>query len=277
MRNNHNENIPDESKIQQLLSGFKPQPSHRYIARMTTAPWQTQDYSRSSSQAKNWVLQLKPAWILASIIFVLALLTLAFIPSIRVAADQFIHFFLPAASDRLEVQVTPANPLDSLDFLNPSNFPLSISAVQQLAGFTVKEIPTSPGAPSFQGARYDPAFNAVILLYKKGEDYTLLLTQRPLGNSQDVFSIGSNAHVEFVNVGNVQGEYVVGGWNAISTETPSANPTPSGTLHISAAWDDSLPQFTLRWQESGFVYELRSNGEYSPSQSQLISWANGLK
>ena len=165
----------------------------------------------------------------------------------------------------------------SFDFLNPANFPLSVANVQQQAGFSVKEIPSSPVAPSFIGARYDPAFNAVMLLYKKNEDYTLLLTQRPLGNSQDVFSIGSNAHVEFVNVGNVQGEYVIGGWNAVSTVTPSNIPTSSGSVQINAVWDDNLPQFTLRWQISGIAYELRSNGENSPSQSQLISWANELK
>ncbi len=277
MRNYSDKSIPDESKIEQMLGGFKPQFSHRYYARMSTAPWQTQDHSKSSSHAKNWALQLKPAWILASVILALALLTLTFIPSVRVAADQFIHFFLPAASNQLEVQVTPSNTPYSFDFLNPSNFPLSVANVQQKAGFSVKEIPSSPGAPSFIGARYDPAFNTVMLLYKKGEDYTLLLTQRPLGNSQDVFSIGSNAHVEFVNVGNVQGEYVIGGWIAISTETPSDIPTSSGSVHINAVWDDNLPQFTLRWQESGAAYELRSNGENSPSQSQLISWANELK
>jgi hypothetical protein len=206
----------------------------------------------------------------------IAFLILAVIPSVRVAADQIIHFFLPAASNQLEVQIMPANPLVSMDFSNPSNFPHSINDIQQQAGFGVKRIPTLPKELSLIGARYDPSYNAVSILYK-ARDYFLILTQRPLGNSQDVFSIGPNAHVEFVKIGNVQGEYVVGGWNAVSTQQTPATETPSGTLHLSAVWDDSLPQYTLRWQQAGYAYELLSNGISSPSQSQLISWANELK
>jgi hypothetical protein len=142
---------------------------------------------------------------------------------------------------------------DYLDFSNPSNFPLSIAQARQLAGFIVKQIPSSTYAPIFIGARFDTKLNAVILLYK-GEDYILLLTQRLLGNSHDVFSIGSNANVQFVNVGDVQAEYVVGGWKAASTQTPMSTLTPPGLVHISAVWENSLPQYTLRWQVAGFVY-----------------------
>lgn len=276
MQNHPNDNHPDELKIEQLLSAFKPQPTPRLNARMSSAPWFTQDHSRSGTEAKTWTHRMTPTLAIAVIILVLVIITLGFIPSVRVAADQFIHFFLPAASDRLEVQVTPANPLVTLDFSNPSNFPLNIREVQQQAGFLVKEIPFSTAAPAFIGARYEPELNAALLLYQ-GKNYTLLLTQRPLGNSQDVFSIGSNAHVEFVKVGDIQAEYVVGGWTAVSTQTPSGTPSSSGGVHISAVWDDTLPQATLRWQEAGYAYELRTNGVNMPSQSQLINLSNELK
>jgi hypothetical protein len=276
MQNNPNNNIPDEDKIEQLLSGFKPQPTPRLNTRMSSAPWQIRDTSQPSTITKKWSLRWKPAWVLVTLIIALAFLILSFIPSVRATADQIIHFFLPSSSDRLEVQVTPVNSLDSMDFSNPSNFPLNVITAQQQAGFVVKEIPSSPTAPTFIGARFDPSYNAIILLYK-GEGYDLLFTQRPLRNSQDVFSIGSDAHVEFVNIGDVQAEYVVGGWNAVSTQVPAGNPSPSGAVHIIAVWDNSLPQSTLRWQKSGFAYELRCNGENSLSQQQLISLANGLK
>ena len=47
--------------------------------------------------------------------------------------------------------------------------------------------------------------------------------------------------------------------------------------NISAVWDAQLPQYTLRWQENGFIYELRTLREGSPSQSDLIAYAIGLK
>jgi hypothetical protein len=276
MRNNLKKHIPDELKIEQLLGGFKPQPSTRYYERMSSAPWFYQDQAFRSIENKKSFPYLKTVLAFATIIIVLGVLSLSFIPSIRAAADQFIHFFLPATSDQLNVQITPGNPLEILDFTNPSNFTLTKDEAQRQAGFMVKQIPASPTVPSYIGARFIPEFNAVFLLYQ-GTEYTLLVTQRPLGTSQDVLSIGSNAKVEFVNVGNVQGEYVVGGWKAVSTQAPSASLTQTGTMQINAVWDDQLPQFTLRWQESGFTYELRSNGENSPSLSQLISWANELK
>ncbi len=276
MQNNPDESLPDDVKIEQLLSAFKPKPMKRLNARMISAPWQMQNRTRPSYETKNWLLRWKSAWVLAAFILVLAFLILVFIPSIRVAADQIIHFFLPAASNRLDVQITPANQLDSMDFSNPSNYPLNINDVQQQAGFVVKGILSLPEGLSFVGARYDHSYNAVTLLYQ-ASDYFLILTQRPLGNSQDVFSIGPNAHVEFVNIGGVQGEYVVGGWNAVSTQQPTGLETPPGTVHLNAVWDDSLPQFTLRWHLAGYAYELRSTGINSPSQSQLITWANELK
>jgi hypothetical protein len=276
MQNDPHQDTPDEQKIELLLGCFKSQPSPRFYARMRNAPWQKEHLSLASREYRTWRLGFKSAWGFAALILVLAILVLAIFPSVRVAASQIIHFFLPAASDQLEVQVTLTNPNDLLDFSNPSNFLFTVDDVQQRAGFNVKQIPSSLGAPPFIGARYDSSYNAVTILYK-GEDYILLLTQRPLGNSEDVFSVGSSAKVEFVNIGDVQGEFVMGGWNAVSTEPVPGTSTSPGTVQINAVWDDSLPQSTLRWQESGFAYELRSSGVNRASQSQLLSWANGLK
>ena len=39
-----------------------------------------------------------------------------------------------------------------------------------------------------------------------------------LGIGEDVFSIGANAMVKLVNIGDIQGEFVVGGWKAVSTQ-----------------------------------------------------------
>ena len=276
MQNYPYQDAPDEQRIEALLSDFKPQPSPRFYDRMRTAPWQEQPQSQASRKIREWRLARKSAWIVITGFFVLVFFIYAVFPSVRVAASQIIHFFLPASSDQLDVQVTLSNPNDLLDFSNPANFPLTMDALRQQVGFKVKQIPSSLGAPPFIGARYDPVYNAVTLLYQ-AEDYNLLLTQRPLRNSQDVSSVGANAHVEFVPIGSSQGEFVVGGWKAVSSQPGTAIPASPAVVQINAVWDDNLPQSTLRWQESGYSYELRSSGENRPSQSQLISWANELK
>ncbi len=276
MENTPQQNTPDELKIKELLSSFKPHPSQRFYRMMGTAPWQQQDLSQTLKDTRQWKLSLKSAWGFATMLLVGAVIILAVFPSARVAASQIIHFFLPSATDEIDVNVTVANPNDMLDFANPSNFKLTIYDVQQKAGFVVRQIPSSLDAPPLIGARYNPGYNAVTLLYK-AEDYILLLTQRQLGNSQDVFSIGANAHVELVNLEFVQAEYVMGGWKAVSTQPVSGTQAAQSMLQIRAIWDNNLPQSTLRWQDSGFAYELRINGNNGPSRSELITWANGLK
>jgi hypothetical protein len=276
MQNDPEQDAPDEHKIEVLLSGFKPQPSPRFFTLISSAPWLNEDLSLAPHKNMKWRLKHKYAWGFTALLLLLGILGFAFFPSVRVTASQIMHYFLPAASDQLDVQVTLSNPNDLLDFSNPANFPLTISAVQQRAGFVIKQIPYSLTAPHFIGARYDLNYNAVTILYT-ADDYALLLTQRPLGNSQDVFSVGANAKVDFVTIGDVQGEFVMGGWNAVSIQPgPSTTTTPT-SVQIEAVWDASLPQSTLRWQEPGFAYELRCSGVNRASQSQLLTWANELK
>jgi hypothetical protein len=276
MDNELHQDTPDEQIIVQFFSSFKPQPSPRFYARMRTTPWQNEQLSCPSHENKKWRLSRKAAWMLSSLIVVLVILVFLIFPSARVAADQIIHFFLPASSDQLNVQVSMSDPNDLLDFSNPSNFPLEVDDVQERAGFEIRQIPSSLGPPALIGARFDLVYNAATLLYKS-DDFTLLLTQRPIGNSQDVFSVGPNAQVEFVHIGDVNGEFVVGGWKAVSTTPIPDKTTEPGTVEINAVWDNGLPQSTLRWQEFGYAYEFRSYGVNRASQSQLIFWANGLK
>jgi len=275
MDNNPNQNTPDEIKIEELLSQIKPLPTSRFYSKMRTAPWQ-----RPISTERSRISILKPGrrliWGLTVSGLVLAIFVITFIPSIRAAASQIIHLFLSAPSNQLEVQVVLTSPGDLYDFSNPANFPLSLEESQQQAGFGVKEISMLPEGLSFIGSRFDTSYNTVTLLYQ-ANDYSLFLTQRLLGRSQDVFSIGDSAHVKIVNIGDIQGEFVVGGWKAISTQPSTENQTPTSSVYINANWDNDLPQSTLRWQVGDIVYELRSNGEGSPSQSELILLANELK
>jgi hypothetical protein len=215
-------------------------------------------------------------WGLAALGLACAIVLVIIIPSARVAASQIIHLFLPEPSNQLNVQVTLTSLGDLVYFSDPANFPLSITEAQQLAGFGVKEISLLPEGLAFIGSRYDPSYNAVTLLYE-ANDYKLFLTQRPLGNREDVFSIGESANVRNVKIGSSDGEFVEGGWKAVSTQPASENQAPANTMNIYAIWDNKMSQSTLRWQAGGIVYELRSNGEGGPSQSELINLANELK
>ncbi len=270
------QNAPTEFEIEEMLSSIRPQPTTRFYNRIRIAPW----LRPSSSTVLNSLAYWKPArrLVLGLIVLflIIAMLGIAFIPSVRAIARQIFYSFIPAPSNQIEVQVTPASPGDLFNFSDPANFTLSMSEVQQQAGFGVKSISSLPEGLTFTGSRYDASYNAVTLLYL-GNNYKLFLTQRPRGNSQDVFSIGASAMVKLVKIGDMQGEFVVGGWKAISTEPASEKQTPTSLININAIWDNDLPQSTLRWLAGDIVYELRTIGEGSPTQSELINLANELK
>ena len=276
MDNNQKKMIPDEQQIEAMLGQIKPQPSARFYQRMQTAPWTKPAQPARQKSTRRWKSPGRYAWGLAIMLFLLVALSVAFIPSFRAVARQIIYSFIFEPSNQLEVQVTLTNPSDLFNYSDPHNFPSTIETVQQAAGFFVKQITELPHDLVFVGGKFDPRYYAVTLLYA-GDDYQIFLTQRPIGHGVDVFSIGSEASVQVVMVGEVQAEYVTGGWKAVSTQEISPKSSPTSSVNISAVWDDSLPQATLRWQLEGYAYELRSLGEGSPSQTELINLANGLK
>jgi hypothetical protein len=278
MDNTNNPEQPesDVSQIEGLLGRFQPQPSPRFYHKMSMAPWMKTSPKEKPGISRDWMPSRRLAWGLAALLLIITLFGFSLYPPLRAIARQIMFSFIPSLGDQLEVQVTLANPEDLYHFADPENFPLSIAVAQEQAGFPLREIASLPIGLSFTGARYDAASHAVILLYQ-GKDYKIFLTQRPIDHGQDVFSIGASAQVETVQIGNIQGEYVVGGWKAVSAQPDSRTATPGSTITLSATWDNTLPQYTLRWQSAGYAYELRTTGVGSPTQSELISLANGLK
>jgi hypothetical protein len=269
-------NVPDDERIEKLLSQFKPQPKQRFFNKMSTAPWISQSSSEAPLTSKHLMLRRLPVLGIIGCSLLVIILVFAFVPSARVTAEQIIHFFLPSSTNQLEVQLTPINPTLEIDFSNPANFTLDIAEAAHQAGMEIKEISPLTSTLKLIGARYESSYHAVILLYT-GNGYKLFLTQRILDKGQDIFSIGADAKIEMVKIGDIQGEYVEGGWEAVSTQSAIENLQDNVTIKINATWDNEYPQSTLRWQANDKVYELRASGENIPSQSQLIDWANGLK
>jgi len=270
------QDVPVEHQIEKMLGEIKPQPTARLSNIMAEAPWVQSVPAEKIRYFRSWKAARKYVWGTVAFILMLLVVSVLFIPSFRAVARQIIYSFIFEPSNQLEVQVTLTNPDDLYNFTDPHNFPLSVQDAQVKAGFKVKQVSSLPDSLRLVGARFDPKYNSVTILYE-GKDNQLFLTQRPLSHGADVFSVGSDAQVKLVMIGDIQGEFVIGGWKAISTERISPDSTPVSTVNISAVWDDNLPQSTLRWQTDGNVFELRSLGEGGYSESELIYLANGLK
>lgn len=276
MHNSSDRSTPDESRIERLLSSFKPQPTHRFYKKMSAAPWQKSILATPTGISSYRKPSRRFVWGLAGLFVIIIILSVATVPPVRAIARQIFFSFIHAPSNQLEAEITLTRPGDSLDFSDPANFTLSVDEVRQKAGFVVKQISTLPAGLSLIGSRFDSSYNTVTLLYL-ADTYKLFLTQRSLGNSQDVFSIGASANVELVKIGDIQGEFVKGGWKVTSVQPTSVSQTQATGVDVHAIWDNDLPQYTLRWQAAGIAYELRTLGEGAPAQSGLIFLANELK
>ncbi len=268
---------PDETEIEGMLSRIKPQPTARFSRMMKPAPWNRVPVKNVPSYRAS-MSERNVTWVLVTLIVMTLTGAILFIPSVKAVANQIFHSFLHAPSNQIQVQVTVTSPGDLYSYSDPGNFQLSVAQAEQKAGYQVKQVLPIPAGFVFEGARYDNAYNTVILLYQDPASYlTLWLTQRPLKHSQDVFSIGPEATVRLVKIGEIQGEFVQGGWQVRSTQTATETQPAGNSVNVVAVWDNSLPQSTLRWQAEGMAYELRVSGFGGPSQSDLINWANELK
>ena len=267
---------PENDQIIDMLGKFSPIPSARFNKKLEQAPW----IKTTSKEKKQILFFLKPSrrWLfsLAFLIVLIAFIGLSFYPPVQAVARQIIYSFMAESSDQIKIQATLPAADDLFHFSDPTNFPLSNQAAHDQAGFKVKEIINLPVGVHQVGSRFESSYGAVVTLYQ-GSGYDLFLTQRKIGNGEDIFSIGSTARVDHVIIGEHEGEFVMGGWKAISNQTITDTITSDNQTSINAVWDNNLPQYTLRWQADGFIYELRSVGESSPSQSELIVLANGLK
>jgi hypothetical protein len=273
---NDDDHIPDVDRIETLLGRFKPQPTFRLHQKVASAPWHSSTYPKAKVFSPRQRTARYLSWGFALLVIILLIGVISFVPPVRAIARQIIFSFIPAPSSQIELQVTPASPGELFNLNDPANFTLTVEQSQKQAGFVVEQITPVPTGLRLVGARFEASYHAVILFYQ-ADSSALFLTQRPRGKGQDVFTIGPGAHVERVVVAGNQAEFVQGGWKVVSTQPATSKQTPDGSMNVTAVWDATLPQSTLRWQSDSMVFELRLVGEGAPTQTDLIMWANELK
>jgi hypothetical protein len=181
------------------------------------------------------------------------------------------------------LQVTAPSPGDPNIFGSPGYFNLTLPEAERQAGFKVRTISVSevtyliPGL-EFTGAHYDTNLQAVIIRYS-AENHSLFLTQRKHSTIEEYNTIGPETMVEQVNVRGVMGEYVTGGWK--SAETPMITPRPGDQVNLDVTWDPSLPQHILRWEESGFLFEILTSAglgrQIDIEKEELIKIAESMR
>ena len=255
--------VPSIEKIEELLSEVQPKPSPEFHTRMMKAPWRN---PRINFYMRRWNYSFL-------VVLVVFLFSLLIFPSLRANARNWVLYFLPGRQDQMQLSIDDLNPQELFKYASPDNFPLTVTQASAMAGFHVK-LPDKllPGI-ELVGARYESNTESVVLLYQ-GAGYNLFMSQRLIAAGLEYFSIGASAEVEAVHIGEIQAEYVAGGW--VNLPMISGNET-SSPEDLNVVWDPMLLQYTLRWQSDGFAYQLRSTGSSGPQKFDLITLAESIR
>lgn len=254
---------PADEKLENLIRQLRPMPSKEFYQRLENAPWRKRS---RHAWYRRW------GFAVTLVCFVI-LAGLMVIPPFRAMARNWINYFLPGTQDQLELSIDQLDHQQLFQYASPDNFPNSVDQIASLAGFTVSQPKSLPPGMELIGCRYESGTQTIVMLYR-GAGYNLFLSQRPIAAGQEYFTIGASALVEPIWIGEIQGEYVSGGWISQSNQT-SPETQASAELHVH--WDNSLPQHTLRWQFQDFAYQLRSTGSTSPGKADLIALAAGIR
>jgi hypothetical protein len=258
---------PTEEEITNLLKAFNPNPSEGYYQRMETAPWATSQKTGNrfsvfmqrlfGKDGTAPIPRLRVALASSVLVLVIVLITLAS-PSLQAVAQRILQFIIPAPTDALTLQVT-VQPPGTQEALNAADrYPLTMTQVEEAAGYDVSVISILPQGVTFTGAQYNPNLQAVTLRYA-GTGQTLLFTQRPLGNISEFTTVGASAPVEIVNIGESAAEFVTGGWKVTDSDDRIQTTAAPGTeINLGVYWDPTLPQRILRWQADNMQYEILS-------------------
>ncbi len=217
-------------------------------------------------------LQKRWAWIALAIMLVGLFFTV--IPQGQVLAQEILHFFVRKESDILPLQEwqltprpTPAQDITSTP--DPSSIleeKFSVAQIEEQSGFDLREPAWLPESLLFVGATFDSTNSVARIFYQQIDSNGLILKEEiytDSGSCNLCNSVGENASVETVQIGNVNGEYVQGVWNL----------TDNGPV-----WENNPFLQRLRWQIDGVAYELLFMGNPDfLTKEDLVKIANSLK
>lgn len=237
--------------LEEQLEKNKPSPTNRFHKRMGRAPWTSAGKIR-----QQLYLGVGLAIALLSAIVVLT-------PQGRAWAQEVLHFFTRAASDTKPVETLAAGE----DWA--WTFDLSLAEAEQLTGINASVPTWIPETLVYNGVMVDPNRKMILISYNYlGMEGTglVLLQQAVTDNTNceicDV--VGASADIQTVQVGMVQGEYVIGVWKAIGDTRQWG-------------WDEEPFMQRLRWQVNGMAYELSYMAPpESMSRDEMVAIAASL-
>jgi hypothetical protein len=135
------------------------------------------------------------------------------------------------------------------DFYETCGEVCTLDQIRGMVKFPVKALADLPPEMAFIGATGDT--NEVVLVYRRENPLSVINIVQGLVNTETEINwpVAGNASVEPVQIGNVTGEYLKGGWtNYGGAKTATWDP---GTNHQTLRWEEQDIFFILSVEETG--------------------------
>jgi hypothetical protein len=268
-----NDNIPPtaptEEELIQLLERSTPKPTANFYQRASEWPWVKGATPMTMMSQRHMSLR----FISGAAVLLVLIGVIVMTPSLRAMAAEFLG--LTRASDNnIERTLTYTDPV-VLD---------SIAEAEARAGFDLREPTLLPPGYTFSRATYWPDKPSVMLTYTKQlradnpnivASLDLIQWRGQPSTTNALPSVGQDADVEIVQVGDVQGQYVIGAWKTLSRSTSSPE---SGTMseELRLSWDRFFPLQRVRWTNEGTTFDLQASIS-SLSKEELVEIAASLE
>lgn len=209
------------------------------------------------------------------VILLLLVLTVTLIAPVRAFAQELLQGLFV----RHESSTIAAEPYDPIADPTPTPIPdpdsepeMSVAEAEALTSFAVKELTNLPDGYALSSVHYDEERDKVTFLYLNDAYKGIVLHQEP-AETAEPWTIGADAVIEPVTVGDVSGEYVRGAWQW-------GEPATEGSIgSTEMIWQSDDPHQQLRWTQDGIVYTLSTTvgQDLGLTQADLIALAESVK
>jgi hypothetical protein len=264
-------------KLYKLAQGIRPEQEfvNRLEAQIIGASQSNDDRLGKALEASSDKKNRPRLYTLAAIGFaVLAIVVVSFltIPSLRAAAQKALGFWIKTE----DVQIVPPTPV--MTTVSPQEIPAIVATIEQEMEVTqqatpkptqekyVIKLPTRlPEGYGIHDIEMGQRGNAWILLSEQSGTSMLTLQIQPLSQVEGTV-IGPDDKVVKVQIGDLIGEYVRGGWALNHSISGQIKPAQAENL----VWVDDTSVHKLRWNDGNLNYYLLSAGDRHPGDQDYL-------
>ncbi len=177
--------------------------------------------------------------------------------------------YLPDGFSLNSIMARKGNPAVGLIYKKPE-FPVGFLIIQQYDPALVEMVTTCQVSYTTVVAGVDEAGTVI----QQGEPIDEALAESD--TCEELADVGADAEIVLVQIGEITGEYVAGGWVIDTQDKPLSNTQSGETVTYEHGWDPDYPGHRLRWEDKGIAYDIKAMGK-GLTMDDIVRIAESMK